>query len=1177
VRGESCLTQYMRHHPSAKGTPSIGGRLLIAVALMFTVMDVTSAQPSQTKDTVSSLEPGKPIERELAGAQSHLYEITLSPGEYLHILVDQRGVDVVVLAAGPDGKPIVQVDTPNGDRGPESIEIVSEAPGKYRFLVSCLEPKAPKGQYEIRVVDKRRATETDRRLAEARGLDQQFAAAYVSGKYDEALSVAERSLAIREKIPRIGDEDLATSLNNLALIHLEKGNYEKSEALYNRSLALTEKVHGSDHPDVAQIVNNLARIRMAKGDLRAAETLFTRALQIREKVLGQEDPSVALTINNLAQLFVELGDYKKAEPLYQRAQTILEKALGPEHFSLAFVRNSLGMLYEKKGDYQKAAQEYQRAVAIGEKAFGDESPSLAPMINSLAVLYETMGDYVAAEPLYRRSLAIREKAYGSEHPEVAEALNNLAGLYFEKGDYDAAEPLYRRSLAIREKLLGPVHTSVARALNNLAVLYNARKDYRAAQALVERALAIEEKAYGPQHPTIATTLNNLASLYSSAGDHAKAEAFYQRAIDITEKAYGPDHPSVGLYLNNLAFLYFMTGNAARAESFFQRSLKIREQSLGGGHPRVAESLGNLSAIYTLRGDIARAVDFQSRSNEISERNIALNVAVGSERQKLSYLATLARQTSGTISLHVNAAPVDAGARRLALTTILRRKGRALDAMADSIAALRRRLNPEDQVLLDRLSALRSELANLVLNGPANADIEKHRAETKRLESEIEQVETEISRRSSEFRAQTRAVTIESIQQAIPADGVLIEIAVYQPFDAKRMAEDEGYGEPRYVAYILRHQGEPSWVELGTASEIDKAVQALRDALRDPSKADALRLARRVDEMVMRPIRALLGEDSKILLSPDGALNLIPFAALVDERNHFLIERYSFTYLTTGRDLLRLQLPRGALNRPVIVANPDFGSQASGGSDRGLKTVASGAPELTSPAIDFTRVRFTPLPGTAEEAQSIQKVLTDATVLTKTQATEAAMKQLSRPSILHVATHGFFLESAFAGSTNRPNRGLTIAGPRPEATITNPLLRSGLGLAGANLKSSTGEDGILTALEVSALDLWGTRLVVLSACDTGVGEVKTGEGVYGLRRALVLAGSESQVMTLWPVSDAATRDLMIWYYSALNAGKGRSAALREVQLRMLSTKKREHPYYWASFIQSGDWRSLTDQR
>ena len=354
-----------------------------------------------------------------------------------------------------------------------------------------------------------------------------------------------------------------------------------------------------------------------------------------------------------------------------------------------------------------------------------------------------------------------------------------------------------------------------------------------------------------------------------------------------------------------------------------------------------------------------------------------------------------------------------------------------------------------------------------------------------------------------------------------------------------------------------------------------------------------RRARTLDERLLRPLRAALGNTSKLLIAPDGALNLIPFAALVDEQGRYQIERFAITYLTSGRDLLRLTHPAASRAAPLIMAAPQFD----------LTPTKPTPPAQNDPAASRAATRadmhFAPLAGTVDEARALARLLPQARVLVGAEATESALKRVTGPVFLHVATHGFFLADS-AAPVMPATRGLTLAGDRtntPAATnVVASLLRSGLALAGANGRADgAGEDGILTALEASGLDLWGTRLVVLSACETGLGAVATGEGVYGLRRALVLAGSESQVMSLWQVSDAATRDLMVAYYKRLQAGEGRTEALRQVQLAMLHGRAtnttdvnrgltdtfnplplqtdRSHPFFWASFIQSGAWQPL----
>ncbi len=1125
------------------------------------------------------LEPGKPVERALAAGQNHAYQITLAEGQFLSVIVEQRGIDVVVRLLGPDGKEILGVNSEIRKQGQETVWHVAEVAGSYRLKIQAARKDDPAGRYEIRVAELRAATEKDRVLSKAHRLNTQLRELRSVRNYGEAIRVAKQILEIRSR--ELGEEhpDVAYSLNSLANLYYDKGDYATAEPLYQRALAIREKMLDLEHPDVARSLNNLALIYRKNGDFAKAESYHRRALAIREKTLGPDHPDVIVSLSNLALIYRDKGDYAEAEQLYQRALAIREKVLGPEHPDVASSLSGLAGVYYLKLDYAKAEQLYQRALAIREKVLGPEHPDIAGSLYGLALIYRNIGDYAKAEQLGVRSLAIREKTLGPEHPEVAASLNNLAVVYRDKGDYGKAEPLYQRALIIQEKTLGPEHPHVAYPLNNLALISRYKGDYAKAEQLYQRALAIREKSLGSGHPDVALSLNGLAGVYYLKGDYAKAEQFYQRALTIREKTLEPWHPDVARSLDGLAITYQSKGDYAKAEQLYQRTLAIEEKTLGHEHPRVARTLNNLSTLYTAKGDISQAVAFHSRAMKISEQNIALNLNAGSDRQKLAYLVSVKFQTNWSISLHVHAAPDDLTARNLAAITILQRKGRALDAMSDSLNALRQRLKAEDQSLLDQLTDTTARLTQLIFDRPAGMSSEQYQGLISTLEEKTEKLQGEISRRSVEFQPRSQPVTLEAVQSAISADAALIEFASYRPY------VNEAYGKPRYVAYVLRRQGEVQYQELGEARIIDEAINKLREALRDPARKDVKELSRDVSEKVMQPVLPLLGGARQLLISPDGVLNLIPFEALVDDRGQYLIGSYSFTYLTSGRDLLRLQVARESKSNPLVIAGPEYGrppGREMASVDRArLKQTGRSSARMRSvvTAKSFSDLVFETLYNAEEEANDLKKILPEATTLTKEQATETALKQAAAPRILHVATHGFFLEdrpvrAEDAGSLDGEG---DSEGLGANVKIENPLLRSGLAMAGANLRRSGDDDGILTALEVSGLNLWGTKLVALSACDTGVGVVRTGEGVYGLRRALVLAGSETQVMSLWPVSDYMTRKLMRAYYTRLKRGEGRGEALRQVKLEILRQPGAQHPFYWASFIQSGEWANLDGKR
>ncbi|HMW02784.1 MAG TPA: DUF2225 domain-containing protein, partial [Acidobacteriota bacterium] len=688
-------------------------------------------------------------------------------------------------------------------------------------------------------------------------------------------------------------------------------------------------------------------------------------------------------------------------------------------------------------------------------------------------------------------------------------------------------------------------------------------DYQRAEPLLQRALTIREKLFGADHPEVAQCLNNLAWVYHRKGDDQKAKSFFQQALAIWEKAFGPDHPQPASALNSLAILSQAEGDYARAEPLFQRALAIREKTLGPDHPDLAQTLNNLARFYRDTGNIAQGVQFQIRANDTIERDLMLNLLVGSEQQKALYLKKTSGSTDQTLSLHLQSAPQSAEAKQAAFTVLLRRKGRGLDAMASAIETLRQQQTPDVQKLLDDLANLVDQISILTLKGPGKQKTEGHFAYLKELEAQKEKLEAQISAKSAEYQVQATPITLQNIQRQIPADGVLVEFAFYRPYDPATRKP----GASRCAVYTLDHLGDIKWADLGDATPIEQAVSAFRRVVSKPKTdlaQDITPAAQALDKLTMKPVRALVGKNHHLLISPDGILNLIPFAALMDEKRKFLVETYTLTYLTSGRDLLRLQNGIKSEHPPVVMGNPDY---ADGD---GPQIFGHQFPPLTR------------LIGTAVEAQQLKSMFPNASVFLGNQATKAALTQAHRPEFVHIGTHGFFFAGAQTNpAADTPSRQLLRSDDESadleKIQTENPLLLSYLFFAGANHTGSKTQDGILTALETATLDLWGTKLVTLSACDTGLGDVKNGDGVYGLRRALVLSGSESQMMSLWPVSDQATHELMVDYYTRLKAGEGRSQALRHVQLKMLKNPRRQHPFYWASFIQSGEWANLAGKR
>ncbi len=1003
------------------------------------------------------------------------------------------------------------------------------------------------------------------------------------GRYGEAEPLFERALAIREAQLGPNHPDVAQSLNNLASLYVEMGSYGEAEPLFERALGIREAQLGPDHPDVAQSLHNLAALYGVMGRYGEAEPLHERALTIREAQLGPDHPHVAISLSSLAALYLDMGRYEEAEPLFERALAIVEAQLGPDHPHVAISLNNLAWLYGKMGHYGDAEPLYEQALAIVEAQLGPDHPHVATSLNNLASLYQAMGRYGEAKPLAERALAIVEAQLGPDHPHIATSLNNLASLYQAMGRYGEAEPLIERALSIREAELGPDHPSVATNLNNLAGLYGVMGRYGEVEPLVERALAIVEAQLGPDHPSVATSLNNLALLYRDMGRYGKAEPLYEQALAIVETQLGPDHPRVATSLNNLASLYWVMGRYREAEPLLERALAIVEAQLSPDHPSVATSLNHLAMLYRVMGRHGEAEPLFSRATDVEEANLARLLAIGSEPQKQAYMATLEFTTHATHTLALQAASPQAP--HLGLTTLLRRKGRILDTVTDSLQIVRQELadDPEAQAQLDELIAVRSQLATLSTHGQGGLEPEQFRQRYNDLVQQERALESRLNRLSSAFQAVNEPVTTAAVQAQIPDDAALVEFVRYRPYD---FAADRGqrWGDDRYAAYILKPTGEPQVVDLGPAEAIVPLVEDFRLALQNSSEVVTTAVypsGRALYAQILQPLAEALGEVDHLLLSPDGALNLIPFEALVTDQDRYLIEDYRLSYLTSGRDLVRLDALPNSQNPSLIVANPDYNEADT----QVAATPATTRGQQNRRSADLATLSFGALPGTETEVNKLQTLFQETAlpldVLTGRQATETQVKQAQAPSILHIATHGFFLPDQEVELTPAPGLGSLGDTPPPVLNIENPLIRSGLALAAANPPrpdlDANEDDGLLTALELAGMNLYGTQLVVLSACETGVGGNSSGEGIYGLRRALVMAGVQSQVVSLWHVADQRTANLMVDYYQRLLDTEnpvGRHEALRDAQLAMLrSEDETSHPYHWAAFIASGDWRPL----
>jgi CHAT domain-containing protein/Tfp pilus assembly protein PilF len=813
-------------------------------------------------------------------------------------------------------------------------------------------------------------------------------------------------------------------------------------------------------------------------------------------------------------------------------------------------------------ELEKLNQQVQSAIEsldVCEKLFGPENSIVTTRLNELAWLYKRMGDYAKAEPLLQRALKINEKKLGPEHFLTAWSLNNLAELYSNMGDYAKVEPLLQRALKIHEKVRGPEHKDTALSLHDLGFLYLRMGDYAKAEPLFERALKIYEKALGPGNLNTAMTLNSLGNLYLSMGDYATAEPLYERALKINEKARGPEHPEAAVQVNNLGLLYVKMGEYGKAEPLLQCALKIYEKAFGPDHPETANTLNNLAQLYAGMGKPKEALRFATQARRVQEKNLSYILSFTSEQQRLAFQKITNPYTlPGTLG----------NAPELA-ETVLRQKGVVLDSLLEDRLAAEASSDPKQREIIKQLRAAKQRLMQLQLETPKDTSeeaLKKRDAEKKELSTEVEQLEGGLARKVADLGHARRAlsITVHQVQIALPKQAALIELLRYSHYLGKDKFE------PRYGAVVIAPSGEPKWVPLGSAQEVEKIIQVYQKSVR--GKTDEATLSgvlKELNNQVWAPIeKALPAGTTTVIVSPDAELSFVSFATLVGSDDKFVGEKYSVRYVAGGRDLLR-EFKTASNSKTTVYANPDFGGKTNASTaasatlgraeERGGYSVALRSPEMR----DLQNMSLPPLPGTAAEAAALEKRFgSSAKVFLGANATKTQLQQVDSPHILHLATHGFFLPEIDLGkSIDSLKPGQEI----PKGKLVNPMHRSGLALAGAQTTLQAwgrGEvppienNGIVTAEEVGGLKLGGTWLVVLSACETGSGEARAGEGVMGLRRGFIQAGAQNLLMTLWPISDQTTVQIMLDFYDSADKTKNAPQALADVQRDWLVKLRKE---------------------
>ena len=1025
----------------------------------------------------------------------------------------------------------------------------------------------------------------------------------------ELLRLAEATVRARERRAPSGDADLVRSLINLSAVRTDRGDYVGALAAAERAGRLAAVV-GARTSLVADSLDAQARALIQVDRLRDASAVLDRARGIRATDQSSSALQRAGTLYLMALLQRQDGKYAVATSVVTEALGI-SRTVAPDHPLVAQEEQLLGDLRFLSGDVLGAREEWQTALARAERSLRADHPMLERILRPLALGATALGDLAEARTLRERARVVADAEIAECDPETPGLLNDSASAADYEGDYPRAQRLYDRAFTVRTRCLGAVHSLVAGILHNQAFLAMDMGDLRESQRLHRKALDMWKATLGPTHSYVARALDALAEVAMARQDLASAESLYQQALANRRSSLGGAHPDIAWTLASLAQVaidrgdfdgarrhlaeadniyksgvasqapdqrarvVLMTGslelrqrNFEGARALFVEGLRMREGIFGADHPLSAATRALLASAEFGLGDTSVAVADALGAERIGREHLQATTRYLPERQALFYAAHrphgLDLALSTVAAGHANDLTPIADA-------VIRSRGVVLDELAarahDQAATSSTR-----SALAATLLNARQRYANLTLRSlnSSDATLLKLLDDTRREKEDAERALAEQDRQNS---ATLNDVGIRDLQLALPERSAIVAFSRYE-----RTSDASKPTRPSYIAFVIKPGEQPIQAfSLGSAQTVDDLINVWRVQARQPAAEQAYReIALRLRRRIWDPLAPALSEVSRVFVVPDGAINFVAFAALPSGTSKYLLETGpQFHYLTAERDLLR-----------PASASANTGLLAVGGAMFDDVATVRAAASLRAGCASSGALRFVDLPGTRDEVQEVAQIwrtsVGGTTILSGSRATKrATTAALAHRRVVHLATHGFFLNSDCQPSLPLATRavgGLTSSSARPHVVDASPLVLSGLALAGANnaAKRPAADDGILTAEEVASLDLSGTEWAVLSACDTGLGEVAVGEGVVGLRRAFHIAGARTVIMSLWSVEDQSARLWMRELYSArFTRGLTTADAMRTAALRVLAARRSRgesaHPFYWAGFVAVGDWR------
>lgn len=926
----------------------------------------------------------------------------------------------------------------------------------------------------------------------------------------------------------------------MAIVYRQLNQNDLAIPLFKEVVDLKAKILGIENIEYAIALNNYANASYLAFRFEDVEKSYLEVKRIREKVLGKRHQEYARILNNLAALYVDIGRYEEAEKYYLETKSIQETTVGKTSNDYAWTLNNLGILYRKLGKFEESEDYLLESNQIGITAWGPNSNDYTAGLDNLAQLYKILGQYPKSEELYKTVKNIRQNQTPQIATEYAKVVNNMAVLYEAMNNFEEAETYYNEANSLIEKNVGKDRLEYAWGLNNLANLKVKQGKYDEGEALLKTCLSIRETNLGKTHPDYANTLENFSRLYTKQKQFNKALEFQTKAVNLYENSFGKENLRYAINLADEAKLEGLTNNPSKAQEHL-----------------------------ILSSNIQRNLLFKS-TRFLSERELTAYSGLFLENNDINY--TMAFKIKPSLEFTANC-----------FDNTLFYKGFLLNAVSSI-----RNLSNTNSAIASKIELLNSYQRRLISQYMLPSS-QRDSSVIKELELKANNSEKELAKASSSFNNANSSINWLQISKTLKQDEVAIE---FVNFHINTVEQTDSV---IYAALVLKSgTNGPEFIRLFDESQLEKLIGKTNDRKTDyvnnlysfvsRGTTSLTKPQESLYDIIWKAIEPKLQNPNPIktiFFSTSGLLHRINLGAIPLSEDTTLGEKYHMVMLNSTRQLVTNASTQvnGSLNAAIfggIKYDVDSIFIASLKNRLPANDLAMRGNSITSIDPKLRGGTWAYLKWTEKEANSIESALKSGgfniNKFKGYDATEEAFKKLGEnansPRIIHLATHGYF----FPDPKEIKSDVLPVAANLEAIRVNeNPMIRSGLILAGANYAWVNNkpavegiEDGILTASEISLLNLSNTELVILSACETGLGDIKGNEGVYGLQRAFKIAGVKYLIMSLWQVPDFQTQELMTTFYKNWLQDKITiPEAFRTAQNEM--KEKYQSPYFWAGFV------------